>query len=141
MEIARLYDACRRSWGADTSYNEDYADTDRVTPAERSYGQCAVTSLVVHDYHPGEFLRATIRWNGTSAIHYWIESNEFGQLDFTWDQFPVYAARTNIERVGRADLLPRGNRWMSTRYELLLARVTRSLSLTPSVAGETLILS
>jgi len=151
MEIANLYAACQRSWGADTSYNEDYALTVRSTSAERSYGQCAVTSLVVDDHHPGEFFQAIVRWSGVWAIHYWIQSREFGDLDFTWDQFPVYAARTNIERVARVQLLPVDNQWMQDRYELLSARVAllmksdannaRSLSFSSAQAQESLILS
>jgi hypothetical protein len=125
MEIAKLYAACQCSWDADTSYNEDYAHTVRSTSAERSYGQCAVTSLVVDDHHPGQFFQATVRWSGACAIHYWIESWDYGELDFTWDQFPVYAARTNVERVARAQLLPVDNQWMHDRYELLSARVAR----------------
>ena len=123
MQIAKLYNACRRSWDADTSYNEDYAQTVRSTSAERSYGQCAVTSLVVHDHHPGQFFQATVCWNGTCVVHYWIESRDFGQLDFTWAQFPAYAARTNIAPVARARLLPAGNQWMRERYDLLSGRV------------------
>jgi hypothetical protein len=125
MQIAKLYAACQRSWDADTSYNEDYSQTVRSTSAERSYGQCAVTSLVVDDHHPGQFFQATVRWSGGCVIHYWIESRDFGELDFTWDQFPVYAARTNVVRVARAQLLPVDNQWMHDRYELLSARVAR----------------
>jgi len=150
MDIAKLYDACQRSWDADTSYNEDYARTVRLTSAERSYGQCAVTSLVVDDHHPGQFFQATVRWKETSAIHYWISLSDLGEVDFTWDQFPAYAARSDIVRVARAQLLPTDNHWMLERYELFKARVTllmlpeaasSLLSLTSPGASETAFLS
>ena len=64
-----------------------------------------------------------MRWSGGFAIHYWIESRDFGELDFTWHQFPVYAARTNVERVARVQLLPVDNKLMHDRYELLSDRV------------------
>jgi hypothetical protein len=151
MHIAKLYDACQRSWDADTSYNEDYSQTARSTSGQRSYGQCAVTSLVLDDHHPGQFFQATVRWSGAWAVHYWIESRDFGQLDFTWDQFPAYAARTDIVRVARVRLLPAGNQWMNERYELFSARVAhlmksetdsaRSLSFSSAETNESLILS
>jgi hypothetical protein len=125
MHIAKLYDACQRSWDADTSYNTDYGNTVRSTVGERAYGQCAVTSLVVHDRLGGEFFQALVRWEGSSILHYWIELADVGAVDFTWAQFPAYAGRSNIERIGRDRLLPGDNDWMQDRYKLLSMRVGR----------------
>lgn len=123
MHIAKLYNACEQSWDEHTSYNTDYGDTVRLTAPDRAYGQCAVTSLVLHDRFGGNFIQADVSWHGSSVVHYWLDSPDVGELDFTWQQFPSYASRTNVRRVTRNQLLPRRNRWMRDRYELLARRV------------------
>ena len=111
--IAKLYSACQRSWDASTSYNEDYDARRRVTAGDRAYGQCAVTSLVEHDWLGGQFMQGLV----------WLHDDDLGEIDFTWHQFPAYARRTDVEPVTRERLLPAGNRWMRDRYELLSRRV------------------
>jgi hypothetical protein len=82
-----------------------------------------VTSLVVHDWCGGTFMQGIVRCDGRTAVHYWLQHADLGEIDFTWQQFPAYARRSDVERVGRERLLPAGNSWMRARYELLSRRV------------------
>jgi hypothetical protein len=107
-------------WDGDTAWIHDWSPTN---PAG---GQCGTTSLVVQDHLGGRLMRGLVReGNGTLTVHYWnvIETRP---VDLTWQQFGAGATIAAAGNVGRADLLT--NRWFTTRYETLDARL-RSVAL------------
>src|SRR5690606_32950747 len=101
MDLKTLYRLVEDAWDYDTSYCEDY-DYSSIP----SYGQCAVTSLVIHDFFVGMFYRGIVNYDDEETSHYWIVLDDGRKVDFTWDQFPPYATLKNIERVPRKRLLP-----------------------------------
>jgi hypothetical protein len=82
VEIARRLDELARrledSWTRETS-----ADPAHWSTENSSYGQCAVTALIVQDHFGGELLRARV--NGVS--HYWNRLPLGLEVDFTRKQF------------------------------------------------------
>lgn len=84
VEIARRLDELARrlenSWTRETS-----ADPVRWSAENSSFGQCAVTALIVQDHFGGELLRARV--NGVS--HYWNRLPFGLEVDLTRKQFGV----------------------------------------------------
>jgi hypothetical protein len=76
--LATLVAALRTRWTRDTS-----ADQQHWSPENPSYGQCAVTSLIVQDILGGSLLRARVK--GTT--HYWNRLPSGEELDLTREQF------------------------------------------------------
>ena len=93
--LTGLESAIRASWSIETC---DPTDVPEWTPDEPSRGQCAVTSLVVHDLLGGELLEAEVdHADGTrQGYHYW---NRFAgvDVDLTRRQF----ARGEVVRAPR----------------------------------------
>ncbi len=85
LTLEVLESAIRSSWSIDTC---DPTDVPLWTDEEPSRGQCAVTSLVVHDLLGGELLEAEVdNADGSrQGFHYW---NRFAgvDLDLTRRQF------------------------------------------------------
>lgn len=81
--ISKLEEALRHSWCAETS-----TDSKNWSEENPSYGQCAVTALIVQDYLGGKLLWAQAELpNGNTDSHYFnlIENKE---VDLTREQFP-----------------------------------------------------
>jgi hypothetical protein len=66
------------AWSAETS-----ADPDAWTPENPSWGQCAVTALVIQDLLGGELRRSTVK----GVSHYWNRLPDGSDLDLTLKQF------------------------------------------------------
>jgi hypothetical protein len=66
------------AWSAETS-----ADSEGWTPENPSWGQCAITALVLQDLFGGDLLRSTV--NGVS--HYWNRLPDGSEVDITLRQF------------------------------------------------------
>lgn len=79
MELTALEKALRESWSAETCSPGSAATWSRENAAK---GQCAVTALVVQDYLGGDLLYCT------HTNHFWNKVPEYGEVDFTRDQFP-----------------------------------------------------
>jgi hypothetical protein len=71
--------ALRSAWSRETS-----ADPRHWSPANPSWGQCAVTALIVQDLFGGSLLRAPL----TDGSHYWNQLPNGEEVDLTRDQFP-----------------------------------------------------
>jgi len=83
MSIRSLESALSRAWSKETS-----ADPKSWTPANPSWGQCAITACVVNDYLGGKVVWAEAALpDGRKLSHYF---NEVGgnQFDLTRQQFP-----------------------------------------------------
>lgn len=116
--------AIRASWAADTSSDPDNWDSDNA-----SYGQCAVSALVIQDHLGGELVRAEV----CGVSHYWNRLPDEGtDLDLTAEQFPQFVLTTPEELRQRAYVLSFPA--TAARYELLASRVNATLSATPPPA-------
>lgn len=111
-QVATLRGLIARGWDASTS-----ADPQGWSPGNPSWGQCAVTSLLVQRHLGGELLRTEV--NGIS--HYFNRLPDGQVIDLTFDQFPAGS------RYGEVALRPRsyveGFPATARRYETLVARV------------------
>lgn len=75
---AGVTEAVRSAWSAETSY-----DPHGWSRANPSWGQCAVTALVVQDFFGGILLCARV--NGYE--HYWNRVGDSWEIDLTREQF------------------------------------------------------
>ncbi|HWY20742.1 MAG TPA: hypothetical protein VNX26_05935 [Candidatus Acidoferrum sp.] len=100
------------AWRADTS-----AIPGRWSPGVPSFGQCAVTALIVQDLFGGELRRSLI----AGGSHYWNRLPSGEEIDLTSDQFEVYPALSNVEARSRDYVLsfPSTN----ARYRQLLSNL------------------
>jgi hypothetical protein len=117
---AKLRIALFLSWSKETS-----ADPDGWTCENPSWGQCAVTALVVQDFFGGEIFRGSLKeviGFERMRSHYWNHVED-GERDFSQSQFPadVYKTIPKGETRTREYLLsnPETNR----RYEILKQRL------------------
>ena len=92
VALARLRRELQQHWRADTSFWPD-----AWTPDRPSFGQCAVTALLVHDRFGGELLRTM----NQGVLHYWNRLDGV-DVDLTRDQFEVWAPEHQVTAVGRA---------------------------------------
>jgi hypothetical protein len=117
----RLQRALRKAWIRETSY-----DPSGWTTGNASWGQCAVTALVIQDHCGGSIMSGEV--NGIP--HYWnrLESNE--ELDLTHHQFGNPAPYSNAHPCDRDYILSYPD--TVRRYQQLRRRVSSRLS-TPSL--------
>jgi hypothetical protein len=123
-DLHALYALFEKGWAHDTSYCEDWWAEVLAGRRPRSYGQCAVTSLVLYDLLGGQCLTSVVSFDGQEVRHYAFKTTNGTFIDWTWDQFPPWAVQTEPRWAPREMLLPTGNRWMKERYLRLKERVT-----------------
>jgi hypothetical protein len=80
-ELAALRTDLQRHWCAETSFLPDGWTQERP-----SFGQCAVTAMIVHNRFGGEVLRTL----NEGVIHYWNRVDDI-DVDLTRDQFDTWA--------------------------------------------------
>ncbi len=90
-ELAVFRTELQRHWCAETSFWPD-----EWTPERPSFGQCAVTAMIVYDRFDGEMLRTV----NEGVIHYWNRVGDI-DVDLTRDQFDTWAPEEGIVNVGR----------------------------------------
>ncbi|MBI5355966.1 MAG: hypothetical protein HZB68_05930 [Candidatus Aenigmarchaeota archaeon] len=115
MDAKKLKRALRMSWSKETSYYGK--DWDEENP---SYGQCAVTALVVQDYLGGEILRGETDGYGP---HFWnvVDGKE---VDYTRGQFPKGTKITGGKKANRKRILSYNS--VKRRYKALRDSVKSS---------------
>jgi hypothetical protein len=122
MEIEALEKALRASWDENTCARGWKRKWTKERPSE---GQCAVSSLIVHDYFGGKLVRnATVR-------HVWNILPGGKKCDLTRDQYPQQLLIEEDEILDRHKMIYgyRGKRMkVLERYELLKSRVDGYLS-------------
>lgn len=118
VEYGDLIAAVRISWGADTS-----SDPDNCGAANPSWGQCAVTSLIVQDHLGGTIMCGEV----ADIVHYWNRLPCGRELDLTREQFLGWqpSGVTPEESPRRLLMQFEGTR---ERYHVLAARVDDALS-------------
>ncbi len=80
--LHKLYAVLRKTWTAETAYPSCQAEWVLTDP---SYGQCAITAMLVYDMFGGSIHR--IRVNG--GTHYFNKIDEC-YVDLTREQFDLY---------------------------------------------------
>jgi hypothetical protein len=124
LSLRRVEDAIRAAWSIETC---DPTDIPSWTTANRARGQCAVTTLVVHDLLGGQMLEAEVHFRDGSrqGFHYWNRLDGF-DLDLTLEQF------TTDEVVQEPTLIdwPSGVPWRAhEQYLIFRKRVYADLGL------------
>lgn len=97
-DLSALRRELERHWSVDTSFSPD-----KWTPNRPSVGQCAVTSMIVHDRFGGEMLRSV----NEGVMHYWNRIDGV-DVDLTRDQFDTWAPTQEIAIVDREDVSASG---------------------------------
>lgn len=109
-ELTALYSQLRWAWTAQTS-----ADPAGWTSKGPSYGQCAVTALVVQRRFGGELLRTV----NAGVSHYFNRLPSGHEVDLTRDQFDVWAPTEPVQTRTREYVLSHPD--TAARYALLSA--------------------
>ena len=78
MSLKDLEEVFPKAWTGQTSAYKDWA------PKEPSYGQCAVTAVVIQDFMGGEILRCPCN---SGSTHYWNRLPDGREVDLTEPQF------------------------------------------------------
>jgi len=122
----KLKIAFQKSW-----IKESSSDVEKWTKLNPSYGQCAVTALIVNDYLGGEIVWSdAILPTGEKISHYFNKINEV-EIDFTKEQFPKGTkiskgiAKTKEFNSTREYILSYSS--TKIRYHLLKKRVKENL--------------
>lgn len=117
-----LYRILRKAWCKETAYPTCQAEW---VPSDPSYGQCAITAMLVHDMFGGSIHRIRVSGGGT---HYFNQIN--GQyIDLTIEQFDLYDIPVSYEPNEVMDRAYCGrNADTARRYGLLIKRIADILS-------------
>lgn len=112
-----LYEILRKAWCKETAYpacQEEWVKTDP------SYGQCAITAMIVQDIFGGTIHRIGASGEGT---HYFNKINGH-YIDLTVEQFDLYNIPVSYELNEEMDRSYCGrNEDTAKRYKLLLERI------------------
>ena len=81
--LHKLYAVLRQSWKAETAYKSCQNEWIASDP---SYGQCAITAMLVHDMFGGSIHRIRVDGGGT---HYFNKIDGH-YIDLTREQFDLY---------------------------------------------------
>ena len=116
-----LYNVLRKCWSKETAYRSCQNDW---VPNDPSYGQCAITAMLVHDMFGGTIHRIRVDGGGT---HYFNKIN--GQyVDLTREQFDLYNIPVSYEHNEQMDRQYCGkNEDTKKRFELLIENIKKYL--------------
>ena len=116
-----LYNILRKCWSKETAYRSCQNDW---VPNDPSYGQCAITAMLVHDMFGGTIHRIRVDGGGT---HYFNKIN--GQyVDLTSEQFDLYNIPVRYEPNEQMNRQYCGkNEDTKRRFELLIGNIKRYL--------------
>ena len=118
--LGDLYHALRHAWSKETAYPSCKEEWNK---RDASYGQCAITAMLVHDMFGGTIHKIRVG-NGT---HYFNKLNGI-YVDLTSEQFDLYYMKTDYEHNTVVDRKYCGkNPDTKKRYDLLVARVAEYL--------------
>ncbi len=121
VTLGNLYAILRKAWCKETAYPSCQAEW---VPSDPSYGQCAITAMLVYDMFGGTIHR--IRFHGGST-HYFNKIDGH-YIDLTSEQFDLYNIPVSYEP---NEEIPRHycgkNTDTAKRYKLLIARIAEML--------------
>lgn len=120
--LGDLYDILRMAWCKETAYPSCQAEWVESDP---SYGQCAITAMLVYDMFGGTIHRIRVSGGGT---HYFNKVD--GQyIDLTIEQFDLYNIPVHYEPNEEMDRKYCGkNADTARRYNLLIQRIAALLN-------------
>jgi hypothetical protein len=121
MNIHDLEKVLRKCFCRETAYPRCQAEW---VPNDPTYGQCAITAMIVHDYFGGTIHRIRVDGGGT---HY-FNKIDGKYIDLTREQFDLYNIPLKYEPNEEMPIEYCGkNPDTKKRYEILKSRVERSL--------------
>ncbi len=116
-----LYNVLRESWSKETAYPSCQKDWNKEDP---SYGQCAITAMLVNDMFGGSIHRIRVNGGGT---HYFNKING-KYVDLTSEQFDLYNIPVDYENNEEMDRQYCGkNADTKKRYDLLVKKIQKNL--------------
>lgn len=109
-DLATLRVELEKYWCAETSFWPE-----EWTSARPSFGQCAVTALILHDRFGGEICRTS----NQGVLHYWnrLDATE---VDLTRDQFEQWSPEEPVITISRSALAASGPT-LASRHQRLTA--------------------
>ena len=119
--LGDLYQTLRYCWSKDTAHPGSQPDW---LPSDPSYGQCAITAMLIHDLFGGTIHRIRVNGGGT---HYFNRINGH-YIDLTREQFDLYHIPVSYEpneEIDRAYCSK--NPDTQHRYDLLVQHLTTYL--------------
>lgn len=126
---ARIEDAFREAWAADTCSPDDLARAG-WQPANPAWGHCDITALVVNDIFGGDLMLGEV-WAADGerhGFHWWNRLANGVELDLTYEQFQRGQVVTGARVIRRpTGPLPR----RAAEYALLRDRVAARLGPLP----------
>lgn len=119
--LGDLYTILRKAWCKETAYPSCQAEW---VPSDPSYGQCAITAMLVYDMFGGTIHRIRVNGGGT---HYFNKIDGH-YIDLTVEQFDLYNIPVSYEP---NEEMPRQycgkNADTAKRYKLLITRISEML--------------
>lgn len=120
--LSDLYDILRKAWCKQTVYPSCQAEWVDSDP---SYGQCAITAMLVHDMFGGSIHRIRVDGGGT---HYFNKIDGH-YIDLTVEQFDLYNIPVSYEPNEQMDRQYCGkNPDTAKRYRMLIERISAVVS-------------
>ena len=119
VTLGDLYKVLRKAWCRETAYPSCQTEWVNTDP---SYGQCAITAMLVYDMFGGSIHRIRVDGGGT---HY-FNRVEGHYIDLTIEQFDLYGIPVTYEPNELIDRKYCGrNADTARRYRLLIDRVSQ----------------
>ena len=119
--LGDLYTVLRECWSKETSYPSCQAEWVKTDP---SYGQCAITAMLVHDMFGGTIHKIRVSGGGT---HYFNRIDGH-YIDLTREQFDLYNIPLDYEPNEQVDRKFCGkNVDTKNRYERLIKNISEYL--------------
>lgn len=119
VTLGDLYQVLRKAWCRETAYPSCQTEWVNTDP---SYGQCAITAMLVYDMFGGSIHRIRVDGGGT---HY-FNKVEGHYIDLTIEQFDLYGIPVTYEPNELIDRKYCGrNADTARRYRLLIDRVSQ----------------
>lgn len=119
--IDDLFNILLNCWNKETAYPSCQAEWVANDP---TYGQCAITAMLVYDVFGGSIHRIRVSGGGT---HYFNKINGH-YIDLTVNQFDLYNIPVNYEPNEQMDRKYCGkNADTQKRYQLLIKRISEYL--------------
>ena len=120
--LGDLYDILRKCWCKESAYP---SCQDEWISDDPSYGQCAITAMLVYDMFGGTIHRIRVSGGGT---HY-FNKIEGHYIDLTREQFDLYNIPVSYEPNEQMDRKYCGkNADTQKRYQILIKRISDYLN-------------
>ena len=120
--LGDLYNILRKCWSKETAYPSCQAEW---VPNDPSYGQCAITAMLVYDMFGGSIHRIRVSGGGT---HY-FNCIDGHYIDLTREQFDLYNIPVDYEPNETMSRIYCGkNPDTKKRYDLLVRNIAQYLN-------------